>query len=101
MANVLVRGLDAATLSRLRATARRRRISVNKLIVETLKREQGGSETYDDLDYLAGRWSKAQLEAFEAATAPFSKIDPELWAAQPRAAYRAVQYGRREKSTCP
>jgi hypothetical protein len=95
MANVLVRGLDAATLSKLRATARRRRISVNRLIVETLKREQGAPETYDDLDYLAGRWSKAQLKAFEAATAPFSKIDPELWAAQPRAAYRVKRRARR------
>lgn len=97
MANVLVRGLDAATLSKLRATARRRGISVNRLILETLQREQGGVETFDDLDSLAGTWSKAQADAFEAAVKPFSEIDPELWVAQPRAAYRVKRRGGRSR----
>jgi plasmid stability protein len=88
MANVLLRGLDAPTLSRLRAQARRRGISVNRLIVETLKRAHAGGETFDDLDALAGRWSEREAEAFAAAVAPFCEIDAELWAAQPKAAYR-------------
>jgi hypothetical protein len=93
MPNVLLRGLDAATLSRLRADARRRGISVNRLIVETLQRRNAGGETFDDLDALAGRWSKAEAESFAAAVAPFSEIDSSLWAEQPKAAYR-VKRGR-------
>ena len=95
MPNVLLRGLDAATLSRLRADARRRGISVNRLIVETLQRQGAGAKEHDDLDALAGRWSKAEGEAFAAAVAPFSEIDPTLWAAQPKAAYRVRRRARR------
>lgn len=90
MPNVLLRGLDAATLSRLRADARRRGISVNRLIVETLQRERAGAERHDDLDALAGRWSKAEGEAFAEAVAPFSDVDLTLWAAQPKAVYRII-----------
>jgi plasmid stability protein len=93
MANLLVRGLDASILSKLRSQARRRGISVNRLIVEMLQRQHAGAETFDDLDHLAGRWSKAEAEAFAAAVAPFSEIDGALWAAQPEAAYRVK--GRR------
>jgi hypothetical protein len=95
MANVLLRGLDAATLARLRADARRRGISVNRLIVETLQRERASDETYDDLDALAGRWSKSEAARFDAAVAPFSEIDSALWAEQPKAAYRLK--GRRAR----
>jgi hypothetical protein len=95
MANVLLRGLDAATLSRLRADARRRRISVNRLIVETLQRQHAGKEAYDDLDALAGRWSKSEARSFEAAVAPFSEIDPALWTQEPKAQYRVKRRRRR------
>ena len=96
MANVLLRGLDAATLSRLRAHARRRGISVNRLIIETLQRERAPRETFNDLDALAGRWSKAEADQFAAAVAPFSEIDPALWAEQPKPAYRVKR--RRARS---
>jgi hypothetical protein len=97
MPDVLLRGLDAATLARLRAEARRRGISVNRLIVETLQRRGAGSEAvaFDDLDALAGRWSKTEAEAFDAALAPFSEIDASLWAEQPKAAYRVKRRNRR------
>jgi|ERR687895_1204948 hypothetical protein len=97
MPNLLLRGLDAATLSRLRADARRRGISVNRLIVETLQRGSAGKEAFDDLDALAGRWSKAEAETFAAAVAPFSEIDGSLWAEQPKAAYRVKQRNRRPR----
>lgn len=97
MPDVLVRGLDAATLAKLKAHARRRGVSVNRLIVETLQREHAGAETLDDLEALAGTWSKAQARAFDAAVAPFSEIDPALWAAQPRAAYRVKRWRGRPR----
>jgi hypothetical protein len=97
MANVLLRGLDAATLSRLRSDARRRGISVNRLIVETLQRAHAGSETFHDLDALAGRWSKSEAERFAAAVAPFSEIDSALWAEQPKAVYRVKRQRRQRR----
>lgn len=97
VANVLLRGLDPATLSRLRAQARRRGVSVNRLIVETLRREHAAGETFDDLDALAGRWSKSDADRFAAALAPLSEIDAGLWAQEPKGVYRVKRAGRRPR----
>lgn len=100
MPNLSLRGLDAATLSRIKATARRARTSVNRLIVETLRREYGNAaETFDDLDELAGSWTKQDAAAFEAATAAFSEVDPALWAVSepPPAAYRVPAARKRRR----
>ena len=97
MANVLLRGLDGATLSRLRADARRRGISVNRLIVETLQRQHGKREKYDDLNDLAGRWSKREGDEFARAVAPLSEIDAALWAGEPQASYRVKRRAPRRR----
>jgi hypothetical protein len=90
MPNISLRGLDASTLSRIKSRARRRNISVNRLIVETLQREYAAGEpASDDLDALAGAWSKTEAAAFLAAVAPFAEIETGLWAGEPKAAYRA------------
>jgi plasmid stability protein len=89
MANLSLRNLDQETLERIRSSARRRGVSVNRLIVETLReRYAAGREQFDDLDHLAGSWSEAEAKEFATATAPFAEIDGKLWAAQPRAKYR-------------
>jgi hypothetical protein len=89
MANVSLRGLDSPTLTRIKSNARRRGISVNRLIVETLRQQYaGGGQTFDDLDRLAGTWTETEGAAFAAAIAPFAEIDHGLWAAEPKAAYR-------------
>ena len=89
MANISLRGLDSPTLSRLKSNARRRGVSVNRLIVETLQQQYAGSETaFSDLDALAGAWTNAEADAFAVAIAPFTEIDAALWAAEPRTAYR-------------
>ena len=96
MADISLRGLDNPTLSRIRSNAKRRGVSVNRLIVETLRQQYAGSETaFDDLDALAGAWSKAEANAFDVAVAPFADIDAALWATEPKAAYRAKRAGRR------
>ena len=96
MPNLSVRGLDSATLSRLRSVARRRRVSINRLIVETLRQQYGPQEqVYHDLDSLKGTWSKADADAFDATIAPLSEIDPALWAAEPVAEYRRRRGKRR------
>ena len=89
MANVSLRGLDSPTLSRIKSNARRRGISVNRLIVETLQQQySAGTRAFDDLDALAGAWTKTEADAFAAAIAPFAEIDATLWVAEPKAAYR-------------
>jgi hypothetical protein len=81
MPDVLVRGLDPAVIENARLTARERGISVGRLLAETITERFSGGElpAYDDLDALAGTWSASDLEAFEAAVAPLSAVEPELW----------------------
>ena len=87
--NLSLRGLDALTLARIKSSARRRKLSVNRLIIETLREQYAtGEQTFDDLDQLAGAWSKSEAAQFAAAVAPFAEIDTGLWAAQPQVAYR-------------
>ncbi len=98
MPNLSLRGLDSPTLSRIKSSARRRKLSVNHLILETLRREYApGDKGFDDLDALAGKWTKSQAEEFDAAVAPFAKIDATLWAAEPKPIYRAKPVARRGK----
>ena len=91
MPNLSLRGVDAPTLARIKASANRRKVSVNRLIVDALRQQfGGGGEGYNDLDTLAGKWTKAQAEEFDAAVAPFGEIETGLWAAEPKAAYQVA-----------
>jgi hypothetical protein len=99
MANISLRGLDAPTLSRIKTNARRRKVSVNRLIVETLReRYSAGTREFDDLDALAGTWSKAESAAFESAVAPFAEIDATLWAQPAGSGVRNRSATKRRKS---
>jgi hypothetical protein len=99
MANISLRGLDAATLSRIRTSARRRKLSVNRLIVETLQEHYAkGSQRFDDLDDLAGTWSRAEAAAFEAAVVPFGEIDVRLRAQSVKPAARASTGSRARRT---
>jgi hypothetical protein len=96
MPNLSLRGLDEATLARLKSLARRRQVSVNSLIVETLQRQYAAGENeFHDLDALAGAWSKSEADAFDAAIAPLAEVEPALWAAEPRPGYRVKARARR------
>lgn len=99
MANLSLRGLDHPTLSRLKSNARRRGISVNRLIVETLRQQYASADqTFDDLDRLDGIWSAAEAAAFADGVAPLAEIDPGLWAAEPKRAYRVKPtVGRKDR----
>ena len=85
MANLSVRGVEEKSLRRLKETARRRGISVNRLIADVLNAEAGIFRSakplveHDDLDKLAGTWSKQDSREFERAIASFEQIDKELW----------------------
>lgn len=83
MATLTVRGCDEALDQALKTASARRGISVNRLILETLRESFLGRgkkpRRYDDLDALAGSWSAAEASAFAEAVAPFEEIDRELW----------------------
>lgn len=99
MANISLRGLDDPTLSRIKTNARRRKVSVNRLIVETLReRYSAGAREFDDLDALAGTWSKAESAAFESAIAPFGEVDANLWDPPARPGIRRRSAAKRRKS---
>jgi hypothetical protein len=84
MANLSVRGVDERSLRRLKRDAKRRGVSVNRLIADLLNAEPGAPAAaklivHDDLDSLAGTWGKQEAREFERATASFSQIDEGLW----------------------
>ena len=99
MPDLSLRGLDAAVLARIKSDARRSKTSVNRTIIELLTRHFGRSGAqYNDLDALAGTWSKAEAAEFDEAIAPFGKVDQALWVAEPKARYRVnAQDGKRAK----
>lgn len=80
MPNLTLRDVDRATLSRIQATARTRKISVNQLILETLRTHFAArSSAPDGLDSMAGSWTAEEAAEFNAAIARFGEIDSKLW----------------------
>ena len=91
MSNLSLRGVDASTLARIRSSARRRKVSVNRLIVETLQQQfRAAGPVNRGFLALAGKWSAAQADEFDAAVAPFGEVDAGLWAAEPASTYRVT-----------
>ena len=85
MASMSIRGLDKKALSGLKRRAAREGSSLNNLVLRLLQGEVGASgktrllQKFDDLDALAGTWSREQAQAFERDTAAFCEVDPVLW----------------------
>jgi len=85
MANISLRGIDDETASRLKEEAKRRRVSVNALILNLIKHGvEAGSRmrrrrVYHDLDALAGTWTAKETSEFLKAIADFEQVAPELW----------------------
>jgi hypothetical protein len=84
MATMTLRGIDEQTAQALKEKASREGISVNALTVKLLRESLGieknkRTKFYDDLDYLAGTWSKEEAASFERAIAPLEKVDEDMW----------------------
>lgn len=86
MKNLTLRGCDDDLALALKKTSKQRGMSINRLILETLREnllDTGRSRRrHDDLDHLAGTWSEEEAAAFERRTAEFEEIDAALWAAE-------------------
>jgi kynureninase len=63
----------------LAAECRRRRTSLNRTVIDLLGRALGAGAETNGIEALAGTWSRAELAAFERATAQTERIDEELW----------------------
>lgn len=84
MANMSIRGLDDRSLARLKRQAVQEGGSLNSLVVRLLQGADSAPNNsalkkYDDLDALAGTWSKQEARVFERNTAAFSEVDATLW----------------------
>ena len=86
MKAITLRNLPPELEKTVRKEAERRRTSINKAVISLLerkveghKKKKAGRSSYDDLDTLAGSWSKKEAAEFERALAVQRTIDPELW----------------------
>ena len=80
MQNLTVRGVPKGVAEALEREKRRRGSSLNQTVIELLTQALGvGSPRTNGLEALAGTWSQADFDAFEAAVAPFEGVDAHLW----------------------
>lgn len=84
MTNMTLRGLDEKTAEALKERARKEGTSVNAVTLRLLRESLGTDKRkrkviYDDLDHLAGTWSREDAAEFERNTAVFEKVDEDLW----------------------
>jgi hypothetical protein len=83
---ITLRNLPAEVEKVVRKEAERQRTSINKAVISLLERKTQGhkkrqqvSKEYDDLDRLAGSWTKKEAAEFDKALAAQRTIDPDLW----------------------
>jgi plasmid stability protein len=82
--NIHLRNVDDQLLRQLKRQAANEEISVNTLILNLLRQSlhlecSPKFKTYDDLDKLAGTWSKKQSKNFTNILHDFEKIDKDIW----------------------
>ena len=70
----------------VRGEAERKRISLSKAVISLLegqaevhKRKKTRKPQHQELDALAGSWSKKEAAEFDKALAAQRPIDPDLW----------------------
>ncbi len=85
MANLSIRALDEKALAALKKRAARERVSVNTLVLRLIEQGLGiwrakpALTRHDDLDALAGSWSKDDATEFDQTTEPFGKVAAKFW----------------------
>ena len=85
-----IRGVDASLDTHLRAEAQRRRLSLNRTVLQLLReaigleavppstRGAGAQARFTDLDHLAGTWPPAEADALDRALKSMRHLDPRL-----------------------
>jgi len=80
---ITVRGIDEEISLKLKQRARRENKSVNKLILDMIRQNVGGSKRYKkeyhDLDHLFGKWTEEEFNSIQEMIESQRTIDKELW----------------------
>lgn len=85
MKTITIRGIDDELEKAIRRKSRQEDISINKLVLKTLKSAlqaepyQKKFREYNDLDHLAGSWTAEDEQEFNSAVEPLSRIDEDIW----------------------
>ncbi|MEF8943594.1 MAG: antitoxin [Desulfohalobiaceae bacterium] len=85
MKAITVRGVEPEMAEKLKQAASRRGTSVNRIILEMIRKELGHEERkeysrrYNDLDELIGKWSEEEYQRISSAVENNRQIDSELW----------------------
>jgi hypothetical protein len=79
-----LRSISAALRAALDREAEKRGQSLNKTVLALLSErlglaEEAGPIEYEDLDELAGTWTKAEASRFEDALQTQRQVDAKLW----------------------
>ena len=84
MKTLTIRGIDEKLAQAIKRESRKRKTSINQITLKILKKAVGISDDpvfkeYDDLNHLAGTWTKKEEDEFLKKTKEFRKIDKENW----------------------
>jgi hypothetical protein len=82
MSQITLRKLPENVERQIRRIARETGTSINKTIIDLLKKSLGLRDTDNkmrDLSDLAGAWSEEEVREFEENTQVFEHIDEEIW----------------------
>lgn len=86
MRQLTLRGFDSELENRLKETAEKENLSLNKAALRLMRRGAGIDEGVptpevvgNSLDHLMGVWTKEDGDEFREATSRFGDIDPEMW----------------------
>ena len=85
MKAITIRGVDKDLEGKLKSVAKSGTLSVNQLILNSLRKSLGleknkiHTRQYSDLNFLFGKWTEDEYEAFEKTQKNFQSIDAELW----------------------
>ena len=85
MKAITLRNLPPDLAKAVRREAERKRTSINKAVIgleskaDIQKKKKGRKPHHQELDALAGSWSKKEAAEFDKALAGQRPIDPDLW----------------------
>jgi hypothetical protein len=86
MKQITLRSIPGEVEKTVRKEAERKGVSLNKAIISLLERSVGTKVPekkkrvmYDDLDHLAGLWSREEAASFDKTLKAQRKVDAELW----------------------
>ena len=84
MSTITIRGIDETTAKTLKERTKKEGISVNAVLLKTLKESLGLEKkkrmvVHTDLDHLAGTWSEKDFSEFQKKIADFETVDKKIW----------------------